>query len=721
VEISVEAAGLNFRDVLRAMGLHEALAGSRFGGECAGTVSRVGSSVTSFRPGDAVLAISACFQKGMIARRVRVPEALVVMKPEGMSFAQAAGIPCVFLTAWYGLVKLAQLQKGERVLIHAAAGGVGLAAIQIAQWIGAEICATVGSEEKREYLQSLGIRHIMHSRKLDFTREVLEATGGKGVDVVLNSLAGPAIAAGLESLAPYGRFVEIGKRDIWENSRIGLRPFARNLSMFAVDLAQAVEDRPAMVAAMFADVIALFRVGALKPPPTTVFPVSAADEAFQRMATSGHIGKIVLNLRDRNAQIRREEVRLSPNATYLITGGLGGLGLVTAQAFVDHGARHLVLTSRKAASKEVLEAVARLEESGTTVAIRQTDVSADAQVGSLLNEIRETMPPLRGIVHAAGILDDAVIAHLSLEKFESVMAGKVGGALALDARLGPDDLDFLVYYSSVAGVLGNPGQANYAAANTMLDALAHMQRARGIPAISIDWGSWGEVGLAAAEDNRGARIALQGLRPLTRREGAALLMRILAESPVQVAAMHLDSDQWCAAHAAAAQSGLFLNLTRRATAPAGEAGDFVAGLALLDEEEQHVAMTAWLRKQVATVLRLEVERVPLDKPLRSLGLDSLMALEFRNRMERTLRQKLSATLVWNYPTIIALAAYLEGCLRTRRPEEMDPRSRGKKEKLAAIDSTEALLLPADSLKIDGPSVAEMLEAELLGAQSLLNR
>ena len=714
VEIAVEAAGLNFLDVLRAMGIHEALSGSRFGGECAGTVLRVGPGVTRLHPGDAVLAISASFQRGMIATRVRLPESLVVAKPDHLSFTQAAGIPCVFLTAWYGLVKLAQLQKGERVLIHAAAGGVGLAAIQVAQWIGAEIYATVGSQEKREYLQRLGVRHIMHSRTLDFAREVMEATGGRGVDVVLNSLAGPAIAAGLKSLAPYGRFVEIGKRDIWENSRIGLRPFARNLSMFAVDLAQSVEDRRPMIAVMLAEIIELFRVGTFEPPNTTVFPVSAASEAFQRMAAGSHIGKIVLDLQDPNARMRRAEIRLSPNATYLITGGLGGLGLVTAQAFVEHGARHLVLTSRKTASEGVLQAVARLEESGATVAIRHTDVSSDAQVGSLLNEIRATMPPLRGIVHAAGILDDAVVAHLSLEKFDTVMAGKVGGALALDARLGPDDLDFLVYYSSVAGILGNPGQANYAAANTMLDALAQAQRSRGIPAISIEWGSWGEVGLAAATENRGARMALQGLKPLTREEGTSLVTKILAESPVKVAAMHLDADQWCAAYPAAAQSGLFTNLTRQSTVSTpGEAGDLLAGLALLAEEERRSAMIAWLRKQVAAVLRLDLERVPVDKPLRSLGLDSLMALELRNRMERALHQKLSATLVWNYPTVSALGAYLEGRLPAREPHA--------KGKASAIDSTESSPLPGPSRKTDGPSAAEMLEAELLGAQSLLNR
>jgi acyl carrier protein len=302
-----------------------------------------------------------------------------------------------------------------------------------------------------------------------------------------------------------------------------------------------------------------------------------------------------------------------------------------------------------------------------------------------------------------------------------VMAGKVGGALALDAEVGPGDLDFLLYYSSVAGVLGNPGQANYAAANTMLDALAHSQRARGIPAISINWGSWGEVGLAAATENRGARMALQGLTPLTRKEGAALVLRILRESPVQIAAMHLDAGQWCASHPAAAKSPLFRNLIGQSALPASGAGDFAASLELLTKEELRVAMIAWLRQQVAAVLRLNVERVPDGKPLRSLGLDSLMALELRNRLERALHLKLSATLVWNYPTISALAGHLEARLAAKHPQQKHLGEPVVKEEASARMPIEPSPAQFPSPGTGGLSVAEMLEAELLGAESLLNR
>jgi acyl carrier protein/NADP-dependent 3-hydroxy acid dehydrogenase YdfG len=375
---------------------------------------------------------------------------------------------------------------------------------------------------------------------------------------------------------------------------------------------------------------------------------------------------------------------------------------------IEHGAGHLVLVSRRAASEGARQSIAELEVMGATVSVRSADVSLDADVGSLLDEIGRKMPPLRGIVHAAGILDDAVISGLTLEKFESVMAGKVSGALALNARMASLDLDFLVYFSSVAGLIGTPGQANYAAANAMLDSLAHQQRARGIPAISINWGTWKDVGLAAAEDNRGARMAGQGLSPLTPSTGAALLMRILGHAPAQVAAMHFEADQWCASHPAAARSLVFADLISHSGRKAVGLEDLPEDMGALDGE----ALMEWLRKQVAAVLRMNPDRVPEDKPLRSLGLDSLMALELRNRMERSLRLKLSATLVWNYPTIATMAEHL----RTRLAAAPSG-TPAAGEKSTSSNGTK----PLTQAQGEGSSIsaAEMLEMELLGAESLL--
>jgi acyl transferase domain-containing protein/NADPH:quinone reductase-like Zn-dependent oxidoreductase/acyl carrier protein len=714
VEIAVEAAGLNFLDVLRAMGINEALSSEHFGGECAGTVVRVGEKVSTCRPGDSVLAISQSFRHtGMLASRVLVPETLVAKKPEGMTFAEAAGIPCVFLTAWYGLVKLARLAKDEKILIHAAAGGVGLAAIQVAQWIGAEVWATAGSDEKREYLRQLGVRHVMDSRSLEFSRQILAETNGRGVDVVLNSLAGPAIPASLDVVAPYGRFVEIGKRDLWENSRLGMRPFLRNLSYFAVDLADAVEARRAMVGELLQELMEHFAAGNFRPSPTTIFPVSAAGDAFQHLARAAHIGKVVLSMIDSKAKIRINPNRLHTDASYLVTGGLGGVGLAIVDVMVEQGARHLVLTSRSAPSAAATAAISRLQDRGARVEIRQTDMSDAAAVTALLAEMASAPQPLRGIVHAAGVLDDAVAANLSQEKFHRVMAGKVAGALAIDASLKPGQLDFLVYTSSAAGVLGTAGQGNYAAANAMLDALAHRQRARKIPAVSIDWGTWSEVGLAAAAQNRGARLESQGLIPLRPAFGQVLFTWILAGMPIQVAAMILDADRWCAASPASARSGFLNSLRRSSDSVSRTDSDQLGEFASIQGDELRNRLVAWLRQQVAAVLRLDVERVPEDKPVRTLGLDSLMALELRNRLERHLHTKLSATLVWNYPTVAKLAEFLQKRLEEKR-EKSEPEERRPQHAEVPV-AEEPVLTPVGVL-----SAAEMLEAELLEAESLLN-
>jgi acyl transferase domain-containing protein/NADPH:quinone reductase-like Zn-dependent oxidoreductase/acyl carrier protein len=721
IEIEVYAAGLNFADILRAMALHEGLSGSHFGGECAGRVRRIGPGVVKFREGDEVLAISPSFSKsGMFASRVVVPEILSFAKPSTMTFTEASGIPCVFLTAWYGLVKLARLERGERVLIHSAAGGVGLAAIQIAKWIGAEIYATVGSDEKRAFIERLGVKHVMNSRRLDFEREITVLTDGEGVDVVLNSLSGSAISAGLASMGRYGRFVEIGKRDILENSKIGLNAFQQNRSLFAVDLAQAVEDRREMVSRMFGEVMELFEQGIFSTLPTTVFSIGSASEAFRYMAKGEHIGKIAFDVKDESKAIRIDRSRLRSDATYLITGGTGGLGLATAKLFVDRGARHLVLVSRGGANPKTEEMLKALKAFGAIVVVRNADLSIASDVDSVFQEIRTSMPPLRGVVHAAGILDDAVISGLTRFKFETVMTGKVSGAQVIDERIKPGEIDFLLYYSSVAGIIGTPGQGNYAAANAMLDALAYSQRARGIPAISINWGTWSEVGLAAVGDNRGKRIAHQGLKPFSQSEGAVLLTQVLSDAPAQAVVMQFDANKWCGSHPAAKRAGLFAEVLHQSVDKVSEADGGLQSLHHLPPGEMRAVLLPWLRQQVATVLRLDHEKVSVDKPLRALGIDSLMALEVRNRLERYLQIKLSATLVWNYPTLSLMAPYLESRVIAMRTAEIEVQ-----EKNTYIESRDTSIPSGNSIETTNNSLnmgssADLLEAELLGAEDLLN-
>jgi len=482
VEIRVNAAGLNFRDVMNAAGVYPG-GPIPFGAECAGTISEVGSGVTDLKVGDEVLAVA----NGSFSAFTTADARAVVAKPPAFSFGQAATIPIAFLTAYYSLHHLAKLSRGERVLIHAGAGGVGLAAVQLAQHAGAEIFATAGSPEKRAYLKSMRVPHILDSRSLIFADEIMKATGGRGVDVVLNSLPGEYITRSLAILTAYGRFVEIGKTDIYQNKPLGLFPFRNNLSYFALDLERVCRERPALVRSLLMELMAMFKQGSLKPLPHNVFLVEDAANAFRYMARRKNIGKVVLSFSFAESK-KSADRSTAPraDATYLITGGHGGLGLRVARWLVEKGARHLALLSRSGASIAAQEVVTELAAKGAAVTTIQADISNESEVAQALSQIHDTMPPLRGIIHAAGVLDDHLLMNLDAESFRRVLAPKVLGAWNLHKLTGDLPLDFFVVFSSVASILGSPGQANYAAANAFLDGLAHDRRSHGLPCLSIN-------------------------------------------------------------------------------------------------------------------------------------------------------------------------------------------------------------------------------------------
>jgi NADPH:quinone reductase-like Zn-dependent oxidoreductase len=344
IEIQVMAAGLNFSDVMKAMGLYPGDRAQRtiLGAECSGVVTRVGAEVYDFRAGDEVMAIAP----HSFAPFVLTDASLAVRKPAALRFEEAAAIPVVFLTAAYSLERLARLQKGERVLIHAGAGGVGLAAIQIAQRAGADIFATAGSAEKRSLLASMGLAGVFDSRSLDFAARIRESTGGYGVDVALNSLPGEALTRSLELLAPHGRFLEIGKSDVYRSRRIGLKAFQKAISFFAIDLDRMFRERRQEIHALFVEIGRSLEDGSLKALPLRVFPMEDAGQAFRHMAQSKHVGKVVLTPPERDARVRQ---LVRGDATYLVTGGTGALGLQVAGWLVNMGARHIALVSRRGA------------------------------------------------------------------------------------------------------------------------------------------------------------------------------------------------------------------------------------------------------------------------------------------------------------------------------------------------------------------------------------
>ncbi len=629
VEIEVRAAGLNFRDVLNALGAYPGDAGP-LGGECAGIVAAVGPGVTEFAPGDPVLAMAA----GSFGQYVTVRADLAVRQPASLSAVEAAGLPVAFLTAWYGLHEWGRMQAGDRVLIHAAAGGVGMAAVQLAQWAGAEVFATA-SPAKWEILRRLGVTHIYNSRTTDFAAQLLADTDGQGVDLILNSLTGPGfMEANLSALAHGGRVAEMSKRNIWSEAQVAaVRPDARYT---VYDLGEIGWRQPHLWRKMLAEILQLMEAGHLRPLPPTVYPLAEAVQAFRLMQSAQHVGKIVLALPHAMAQATAEAPHptMRAEATYLVTGGLSGLGLAVAQGLAAQGARRLLLLGRRAPGAAAQAQLAQLAEQGVTVQVVSCDVSDQVQVQTALAQV-DAAHPLAGVVHSAGVLDDGALLGQRWDRFAHVLAPKVAGAWNLHELTQGIELDFFVLFSSAASVLGSRGQANYAAANACLDGLARQRRAQGLPALAINWGAWAEIGLAAESVRRqGAQLAAQGVAAIAPGEGVAAFFQLLAQPAPQVAVLPLNWPRWLASDNALRGMALLADFL---TAPVQREGVTAtlspSSLQAMPGEERSAALRGYLAQQVAQILRVPVEELSLDEPLTYLGLDSLMALELKNRMD----------------------------------------------------------------------------------------
>ena len=637
------AAGLNFKDVLKAMSLLPAKAlersyhGTGLGIEAAGIVSAVGEGVTGYRVGDAV----AASLRNSFGSHVTVPvdSLFAVPKLDSMTFAQAASVPVIFMTAYYALHELARLRKGETVLIHAAAGGVGLAAIQVAKWLGAKVIATAGSEEKRNYVRSLGVDHVLNSRTLDFADEVMKLTSGRGVDVVLNSLSGEALVKSLSVVAPLGRFIEIGKRDIVENVRLPMLAFNRNLSLIAFDLDRIMTEQPDRIRELFNAVWERFRAGDFTMTPIEVIPAAQITEGFRRMAQSKQVGKIVISFEDVADLLvvpeKRSSSPLKSDATYMITGGCGGFGLEVAKWMASEGARHLVLVGRSGArSTRAQKAIEDFKAQGVEVVVWAADVAEERQISECLEAVESSMPPLRGIVHAAAVLDDAIMVNLDAARFRRVMAAKASGAWLLHKLTRHMDLEFFVLFSSISALVGNAGQANYVAANTCLDALAHHRRSMGLPATSINWGAIADVGMAA--DNRAvaAHLARLGIKPIAPRDAVAALSLAVQSHDPQIGFMDVDWDAWRRSQPSTAASPKFASVLQQCetkhSAPLNKLRSILLNAS--PDERAEIAALA-MAELIGETMRMPLDKIDLHVPLTEMGLDSLMALELQTGIQ----------------------------------------------------------------------------------------
>jgi acyl transferase domain-containing protein/acyl carrier protein/SAM-dependent methyltransferase len=646
VEIEIAASGLNFRDVLNAMGMYPGDPGA-LGNECVGIVTRAGTGV-DLTPGQRVVALTT----GAFRTFVTTPAVGVAPMPEALTFDEAATIPIVFMTSVYSLDTLATLGRGQRVLIHAGAGGVGLSAIQVAQRAGAEIFATAGTPEKRALLKSLGVQHVFDSRSLEFSPGVLSVTNGEGVDVVLNSLAGDFIPASIAALRHGGTFLELGKTDIWTPERVAaLRPDAKYHAIYLGELP------PAVLGALLRDVLADFDNGTFRPLPQHVFALDDAVSAFRFMAQAKHIGKVVLRP-VLEAQARSEGVRAG--VTYLITGGCGGLGIYVAEWLAAKGARHLVLMGRSAPSADAQAVIDRLLLDGVKVAVVQGDVSRSEDVVRAVAAV-DRDAPIAGIVHAAGILDDGVLLQQTWDRFAKVLAPKVAGAWNLQNATWGLPLDFFVMFSSAASVFGAPGQGNYAAANAFLDALAADRRGRGFAGLSVNWGPWAGAGMAAAtagQDQR--RWSKQGVAFIPAEDGVRLLGDLLEGAPAQVTVLPVDARAAAQAFTggrAASASGT--RQPRRSGAESTDAASLIERLKRVPAARRRNTVLAHVREQVAAILDFDPSApIAPNQGLRDLGMDSLMAVELRSRLQGTLGRPLPATLAFDDPTIEALTRFV---------------------------------------------------------------
>ncbi|MET8102008.1 type I polyketide synthase [Streptomyces sp. NPDC005236] len=662
VRIAVQAAGLNFRDVTIALGLVDRTAiDAGLGSEGAGIVLEVAYDVTEFTPGDRVTGIFG----GAFGRTAVADHRMLVPVPDGWTHAEAASVPCTFLTAYHGLFRVANLKKGQRVLIHAAAGGVGMAAVQLARHVGAEIYATA-SPAKWPALKALGVdeTHLASSRDLEFAEKFRRTSGGRGVDVVLNSLAHTFVDASLTLLPRGGHFVEMGKTDIRDPRQIAAAHPGVDYRPF--DLYEAGPDA---IRDMFRAVMDLFAGGQVQLPPLSLRDIHDARSVFREMSQGRHIGKLVLDVGDGLG-----------GGTVLVTGGTGGLGSLLARHLVaEHGVRSLLLASRSGpAADGVDDLVADLQSAGAAVQVAALDVADRAATADLL----ATLPgrhPLTAVVHAAGVLADGTVESLTAHSIDHVLAAKAGGAINLHELTRDHPLSAFIEFSALAGTLGNAGQANYAAANAFLDGLAARRKASGLPATSLAWGWWEQGGGMTGEldDADLSRLRRSGITAMPAPEALALFDAALAGGKPALVPAHLDLTALREQDAGQVPpllrdlvDGTRPRRTRAGTTQESGPAALPARLAGLPADQARATVLEWVREQVAVVFgHTSGARVDVDEAFTRLGSDSLIAVELCNRLNASTGLRLPSTIVFSYPTPRELSDHISDLLRPRADTE----------------------------------------------------
>jgi polyketide synthase 5 len=647
IEVAVSASSINFADVLVAFGRYPAFDGRlpQLGTDFTGLVTAVGPDVTDHQVGDHVGGLCA---DGCWATFITCDARLAVTLPAGLADEQAAAVTTAHATAWYGLRELARIGSGDKVLIHSGTGGVGQAAIAIARAAGADVFATAGSEQRRQLLRDMGIEHVYDSRSLEFAERIRQDTDGYGVDIVLNSVSGAAQRAGLELLSLGGRFVEIGKRDIYGDTRLGLFPFRQNLAFYAVDLGLLAYSHPDRLRDLLRTVYRLTADGVLPMPESTHYRFDDAAAAVRLMSGAQHTGKLVLDV----PHTGRRRVMVPPaqahvfrrDGAYLITGGLGGLGLFLAEKMATAGCGRIVLSARSQPTPEALETIDRIRAIGVDVAVECGDIAHPGTAQRLVAAATATCLPVRGVLHAAAVVDDATLANISDDLIERDWAPKVYGAWNLHTATADQPLDWFCSFSSAAALVGSPGQGAYAAANSWIDAFTHWRRAQNLPATAIAWGAWTGIGRATA-------LADSSADAIAPEEGAYAFEALLRHDRAYTGYAPITGTPWLTLFA---ERSPFAEAFRSNAQRASGTNELISELNELPPDEWPARLRGLVSDQVSLILRRSVDP---DRPLSGYGLDSLGVLELRTRIEAETGVRISSTDITTI-TIRGLAGLL---------------------------------------------------------------
>ncbi len=679
VEINVKAAGLNFKDVLNLNGLltEESVAGglvgAQLGLECSGVVARVGRYVTHVKPGDLVLA----FAPNTFAGKAVTPQHCVVKKPAHISYEEGATITLVYLTAYHCMFNLGQLEAGERMLIHSATGGVGLAAVALAQLKGIEIYATAGTPEKRALLKTLGVEHVYDSRNVDFYDQIMRDTNGEGIDLVLNSLSGKAIIQSIKCLRPFGRFLEIGKTDIYNDMSLHLKRFGDNLSYHAVDIDRLMGQKPEKGARLFNDVIKLFESKQLKPHPYESFQINEIGSALDFMSKGKHIGKVVLSMDGETVEaLPLEEITFDAGRSYVITGGASGFGLELAKWMVEKGARTLALVSRSGPKSPYdFNWISKLQEEGVTVKIENLDLSSLEQVTDMINRMNK-IAPIGGIIHGAAVLQDSTIQRMDKDLFRKVFEPKAIGAWNLHLATEKMDVDFFLSLSSISAVFGLPGQSNYSSANNFLDKLVTYRKSKGLHAQSVNLGVLGQyAGMSKEGGNVLNVLENQGWLPLTMKQVTSKIERILLEGDhVRMAANidwlrfreffhHLRSD--------AKFADLMSDEALKVGASKGSGDSLKDKVLALEQGAAHQLLAESLKEALARILGTTPDKLDEGKSVSAIGLDSLMMNQLRNWILQKLEFNYPLMKISKGPSIVEIAQHIMESFQAPAEAEKD--------------------------------------------------